>query len=78
MAHQITEVPSIPVIGVGAGNATDDQILVMHDVLGIIGDQTPRFAKNFLAYSSDIRTAVRQYIQEVEQGLYPAEEYSLN
>lgn len=63
LARQITEVPSIPVIGVGAGNATDDQILVMHDVLGIIGDHTPRFAKNFLAYSSDIRTAVRQYIQ---------------
>ncbi|WP_037388972.1 3-methyl-2-oxobutanoate hydroxymethyltransferase [Serratia symbiotica] len=78
LARQITEVPSIPVIGVGAGNATDDQILVMHDVLGIIGDHTPRFAKNFLAYSSDIRTAVRQYIQEVEQGLYPAEEHSLN
>ena len=54
LARQITEVPSIPVISVGAGNATDEQILVMHDVLGIIGDHTPRFAKNFLAYTAAI------------------------
>ena len=66
------------VIGIGAGNGTDGQILVMHDAFGITGGHTPKFAKNFLAQSGDIRTAVQHYIQEVEQGLYPAAEHSFN
>ncbi|HEI8670335.1 TPA: 3-methyl-2-oxobutanoate hydroxymethyltransferase [Serratia marcescens] len=78
LARQITEALSIPVIGIGAGSGTDGQILVMHDAFGITGGHTPKFAKNFLAQSGDIRTAVQYYIQEVEQGLYPAAEHSFN
>lgn len=78
LARKITEALSIPVIGIGAGNATDGQILVMHDALGITGSHTPKFAKNFLAQSGDIRSAVQHYIQEVEQGIYPGEEHSFN
>lgn len=76
LARRVTEALAIPVIGIGAGSATDGQILVMHDALGITGDQTPKFAKNFLAQNGDIRAAIRSYIQEVEQGSYPAEEHS--
>lgn len=76
LAHRVTEALSIPVIGIGAGNATDGQILVMHDALGITGESTPKFAKDFLAQGGDIRGAIRSYIQEVEQGTYPAEEHS--
>lgn len=78
LAKQISTALTIPVIGIGAGNATDGQILVMHDALGITGDHTPKFAKNFLAQSGDIRQAIGLYIQEVEQGIYPAEEHSFN
>ena len=78
LARKITEALSIPVIGIGAGNVTDGQILVMHDAFGITGGHTPKFAKNFLAQSGDIRLAVQQYMQEVEQGAYPAEEHSFN
>ncbi|MEB7884128.1 3-methyl-2-oxobutanoate hydroxymethyltransferase [Serratia fonticola] len=78
LARQVTEALSIPVIGIGAGNATDGQILVMHDALGITGGHTPKFAKNFLAQGGDIRGAVQQYIREVEQGIYPDEEHSFN
>ncbi|AHG19417.1 3-methyl-2-oxobutanoate hydroxymethyltransferase [Chania multitudinisentens RB-25] len=78
LAHKITEALSIPVIGIGAGNATDGQILVMHDALGITGSHTPKFAKNFLAQSGDIRSAVQLYIQEVEQSIYPGEEHSFS
>ncbi|KEY60733.1 3-methyl-2-oxobutanoate hydroxymethyltransferase [Serratia sp. DD3] len=78
LARKVTEALSIPVIGIGAGNATDGQILVMHDALGITSGHIPKFAKNFLAQSGDIRSAVQRYIQEVEQGVYPAEEHSFN
>ncbi len=78
LARQVTEALSIPVIGIGAGNATDAQILVMHDALGITGGHTPKFAKNFLAQGGDIRGAVQLYIREVEQGIYPDEEHSFN
>lgn len=78
LALKVTEALSIPVIGIGAGNATDGQILVMHDALGITGGHTPKFVKNFLAQSGEIRSAVQLYIREVEQGLYPDEEHSFN
>jgi 3-methyl-2-oxobutanoate hydroxymethyltransferase len=67
---------TIPVIGIGAGNVTDGQILVMHDAFGITGGHIPKFAKNFLAETGDIRAAIRQYIADVEAGIYPAAEHS--
>ncbi|AUQ40900.1 3-methyl-2-oxobutanoate hydroxymethyltransferase [Yersinia ruckeri] len=76
LARRVTEALAIPVIGIGAGNVTDGQILVMHDALGITGGHIPKFSKNFLAQAGDIRTAIQQYIQEVEQGIYPAEEHT--
>lgn len=76
LAQRVTQALSIPVIGIGAGNVTDGQILVMHDAFGITGGHIPKFAKNFLAETGDIRAAVRQYIQEVEEASYPAAEHS--
>lgn len=78
LAQRITGAVAIPVIGIGAGNVTDGQILVMHDALGITGEKTPKFAKNFLAQSGDIRAAIRLYVQEVEQGVYPTEAHSFH
>ena len=74
----VTEALSIPVIGIGAGNVTDGQILVMHDAFGITGGHIPKFAKNFLAEAGDMRAAVRQYMAEVESGVYPGEEHSFH
>ena len=74
LAKRITEALSIPVIGIGAGNVTDGQILVMHDAFGITGGHIPKFAKNFLTEAGDMRAAVRQYIADVESGVYPGEE----
>lgn len=76
LAERITSALNIPVIGIGAGNKTDGQILVMHDAFGITGGHIPKFAKNFLAETGDLRAAVRQYVAEVEAGNYPAEEHS--
>ena len=78
LAKRITDALSIPVIGIGAGNVTDGQILVMHDAFGITGGHIPKFAKNFLAEAGDMRAAVRQYIADVESGVYPGEEHSFH
>ncbi|WP_261643952.1 3-methyl-2-oxobutanoate hydroxymethyltransferase [Erwinia mallotivora] len=78
LAARITTALSIPVIGIGAGNMTDGQILVMHDAFGITGGHIPKFAKNFLSEAGDLRAAVRQYVAEVEAGTYPDEEHSFS
>ncbi len=50
----------------------------MHDAFGITGGHIPKFAKNFLAGTGDMRAAVRQYVSEVEAGTYPGEEHSFH
>ena len=65
-------------IGIGAGKDTDGQILVMHDVLGISSGYIPRFSKNYLKQTGEIREAVKAYIDEVQQGQFPAEEHTFN
>ncbi|MGF1762282.1 3-methyl-2-oxobutanoate hydroxymethyltransferase [Aliivibrio kagoshimensis] len=76
LAERITKALQVPVIGIGAGNVTDGQILVMHDMLGISANYMPRFSKNFLAETGDIRSAVSQYINDVEQGIFPSSEHT--
>jgi len=76
LAQRVTQALTIPTIGIGAGNVTDGQILVMQDALGITGQGTPKFVKNFLSQGGDIRSAVRLYIREVEQSQFPAPEHT--
>ena len=78
LAKDITNAVHIPVIGIGAGNDTDGQILVMHDVLGISSGYIPRFSKNYLLQTGEIRSAIRAYIEEVQQGTFPSEEHIFN
>ncbi|AWH90573.1 3-methyl-2-oxobutanoate hydroxymethyltransferase [Buchnera aphidicola (Melanaphis sacchari)] len=76
LAKKITEKLSIPVIGIGAGVYTDGQILVMQDLLGITEGKTPRFVKNFLFNSGSVQNAIKKYINEVENSIYPNEKNS--
>ena len=78
LAKTITEALTIPVIGIGAGADTDGQILVMHDVLGISSGYIPRFSKNYLTQTGEIRSAIRAYIEEVANGTFPSSEHTFN
>ncbi|MGL5360566.1 MAG: 3-methyl-2-oxobutanoate hydroxymethyltransferase [Shewanella sp.] len=78
LATAITQALTIPVIGIGAGATTDGQILVMHDVLGISSGYIPRFSKNYLKQTGEIRSAVRAYIEEVAAGTFPGAEHTFN
>jgi len=78
LAKRISEALHIPVIGIGAGVDTDGQILVMHDLLGISSGYIPKFSKNFLQETGDIKRAISQYITDVKQGAFPGAEHSFN
>ncbi len=77
LAARITEVCEVPVIGIGAGNVTDGQILVMHDMFGISANYMPKFSKNFLAETGDMREAVTKYKQDVESGAFPDDAHTI-
>lgn len=78
LAGLISDAVSIPVIGIGAGNKTDGQVLVMHDMFGISANYMPKFSKNYLTDTGDIRKAVALFIEEVQSGAFPSEEHSFN
>ncbi|WP_162047160.1 3-methyl-2-oxobutanoate hydroxymethyltransferase [Vibrio taketomensis] len=77
LAARITEVLDVPVIGIGTGNVTDGQILVMHDMFGISANYMPKFSKNFLAETGDMRAAVTKYIEDVATGAFPDEAHTI-
>ena len=63
----------IPVIGIGAGNGVDGQVLVSHDLLGITKDFNPRFLRRYLNLYDQIKQAVSDYIADVSSGDFPNE-----
>jgi 3-methyl-2-oxobutanoate hydroxymethyltransferase len=66
----------IPVIGIGAGPATDGQVLVFHDLLGIYDGHAPRFAKRFGELKAQMVAGVAEYTAEVRGGSFPAPEHT--
>lgn len=76
LAHRITETVNIPTIGIGAGPSCDGQILVLHDMLGLYEDFTPKFVKQYARLAGQIRRAVQGYKKEVREGKFPGPEHS--
>jgi 3-methyl-2-oxobutanoate hydroxymethyltransferase len=71
-----TEVASqlkIPVIGIGAGSGVDGQVLVMHDMLGVTKNFSPRFLRRYLNLYEDITNATKAYISDVKSKDFPNE-----
>lgn len=75
LGKAIAEAISIPTIGIGAGKHTDGQILVMHDALGISCSYMPKFSRNFIKETGDIKKAIELYISEVSKGNFPGEDH---
>ena len=74
LAKRVTEAISIPTIGIGAGSGVDGQVLVLHDMLGITMDFSPRFLRRYLNLENDIRGAVEQYVSDVRSQDFPNSE----
>ena len=75
VAAEIMSRVTIPVIGIGAGPATDGQVLVFHDLLGIYDGHVARFAKRFADVRSHMVAGVAEYAGEVRSGAFPAPEH---
>ena len=74
LGRKVAEALHIPVIGIGAGNGTDGQVLVVHDMLGITKDFNPRFLRRYLNLFETIKVAAEQYSNDVKSGTFPSED----
>ena len=74
IAALITEQLHIPTIGIGAGKDCDGQVLVYQDMLGMFSDFTPKFVKRYANIGGVMKEAFQNYIKEVQDGVFPAEE----
>lgn len=73
LAAQITRDLHIPTIGIGAGPDCDGQVLVIHDLLGLTFNQTPRFARQYANVGEMISSAVHEYCEDVRRGGFPSD-----
>ena len=71
LAEKVAKNISIPVIGIGAGDGVDGQVLVLHDMLGMTHKFNPRFLRRYLDLYTDIKEAVKNYISDVKSQKFP-------
>jgi 3-methyl-2-oxobutanoate hydroxymethyltransferase len=77
LADLISKRLQIPTIGIGAGAACDGQVLVTHDLLGLFDRFTPKFVKKYADLRRETLQAFSTYIDEVNRGIFPAEEHTV-
>jgi 3-methyl-2-oxobutanoate hydroxymethyltransferase len=73
LAARITEQLAVPTIGIGAGPHCDGQVLVVHDMLGLIEQFRPRFVRHYAELGPQVRAAVAAYVADVAEGRFPGE-----
>ncbi|WP_195763919.1 3-methyl-2-oxobutanoate hydroxymethyltransferase [Pseudoduganella rivuli] len=75
LGKEVTELLSMPTIGIGAGPDCSGQVLVMHDALGVFPGRKARFVRNFMEGQASIGAAVTAYVTAVKDGSFPAVEH---
>lgn len=75
LAKKITQTLAIPTIGIGAGANCSAQVLVLHDMLGLVQGKKPRFVKDFMADAKSIQEAIANYVTAVKTGQFPGKEH---
>ncbi len=76
LAAQVSEVLTIPTIGIGAGSGTDAQVIVWQDLLGLTPDPAPRFVRRYANLRDLMKESVGQWVEDVQDRTYPAAEHS--
>ena len=74
LATKVAKELEIPIIGIGAGNGVDGQVLVLHDMLGMTHEFNPRFLRRYLNLYDDINKAIKNYIEDVRNEDFPNKE----
>lgn len=73
LGKEVSQSLVIPTIGIGAGHDTDGQVLVLHDMLGITQEFSPRFLRRYHDLCNEIKNSVKHYISDVKSGDFPNE-----
>jgi 3-methyl-2-oxobutanoate hydroxymethyltransferase len=76
VATKVAQSVNIPVIGIGAGNGVDGQVLVFSDMLGFFEEFTPKFVKKYLDGALHVKSCVKTYSDEVKSRAFPSSEYT--
>lgn len=71
LAKEVADSLRIPIIGIGAGNGVDGQVLVIHDMLGITNEFNPRFLRRYADLHQEMITAFNAYRKDVKSGSFP-------
>lgn len=71
LATQVAQAVDVPIIGIGAGGGVDGQVLVLHDLLGINKDFSPRFLRRYLNLYEQIQGAIEHYVSDVRAKDFP-------
>lgn len=74
LAKQVAQSVSIPIIGIGAGNGVDGQVLVLHDMLGMTHEFHPRFLRRYMNLYEDMTNAISQYVTDVKRLDFPTDD----
>lgn len=78
LAARVTSAVQTPVIGIGAGVATDAQVLVCYDMLGMNPGRIPKFVKNYMTGAQGVSDAIGRYVAEVKAGTFPGPEHGFD
>jgi 3-methyl-2-oxobutanoate hydroxymethyltransferase len=76
LAERVTAAVAVPTIGIGAGAGCGGQVLVFHDLLGLLDDFRPRFVKRYAELGQTAADAIAAYADEVRRGAFPAAEHT--
>lgn len=71
LAQKVAESISIPVIGIGAGSGVDGQVLVIHDMIGLTHEFSPKFLRRYMNVYDEMKNAVAQYVDDVKSVDFP-------
>lgn len=76
LADEVTEAVDVPTVGIGAGDGTDGQVLVLHDLLGLDTSFSPRFVKRYAELEPRVVEALEAFRSEVRSGAFPDDEHA--
>jgi len=73
LAKRVAQSVNIPIIGIGAGNGVDGQVLVLHDMIGMTHEFNPRFLRRYMNLYEDMSKAISQYVTDVKKMDFPSD-----
>ena len=73
LAEKVAKEVNIPIIGIGAGNKVDGQVLVLHDLIGMTKEFNPRFLRRYMNLHDEIVNAISNFSDDIKSGDFPNE-----